>query len=62
MKIKVNEEELRKELDFKDAENLLVTLKGRADYILKGYLSLSREQVSAVMSIQAFLRNCTIED
>ena len=62
MKIKVNEQELKKELAYLSPDDLLYTLKSNVDFLESHNKNYTKEQYYKICELQSFLRYCSITE
>ena len=62
MKIKVDEQELKKELAYLSPEDLLYTLKSSVDFLESHNKNYTKEQYYKICELQSFFRYCSITE
>lgn len=56
MNISINENELKKEIAYKDTENLIYSMKCNVDYLESHNKNLTNKQYQMIYELQSFIR------
>lgn len=60
MKIQIDDETIKKEFAFFDAEDLLYTLKSDVDFLESHNKNYTKKQYYAICKLQHFINNCKL--